>query len=129
MSDSKPEENKSISEARRDKLEKIYSLGIDPYPTNFSRSHSNKDVVKLYQSAESKHETGYTTENSFQLAGRITAQRNMGKASFLDVNDGTERIQIFCKKDQLGNTYSLLECLDIGDFIGVDGVLFRTKTG
>ena len=129
MNDSKPEENKSISEARRDKLEKIYSLGIDPYPTNFSRSHNNKDVVKLYQARESKHETGYTTEENFQLAGRITAQRNMGKASFLDINDGTERIQIFCKKDQLGDTYSLLECLDIGDFIGVDGVLFRTKTG
>ena len=109
MNDSKPEENKSISEARRDKLEKIYSLGIDPYPTNFSRSHSNKDVVKLYQARESKHETGYTTEENFQLAGRITAQRNMGKASFLDVNDGTERIQIFCKKDQLRDTYSLLE--------------------
>jgi lysyl-tRNA synthetase class 2 len=129
MSDSRSEENKSITEARRDKLERIYSLGIDPYPTNFSRSHSNRAAVNLFQQAESKNATASSVEDTFQLAGRITAQRNMGKASFLDINDGTERVQIFCKKDQLGDAYTLLECLDIGDFIGVDGVLFRTRTG
>ena len=124
-----PEENNSKLDPRQEKLQRLYSLGIDPYPTNVNRSHSNYAAVTFYQAREEEKDSGFTTEEIFHLVGRITALRNMGKASFLDVNDGTERVQVFCKKDQLGNNYELLECIDIGDFIGVNGPLFRTKTG
>jgi lysyl-tRNA synthetase class 2 len=108
---------------RREKLQRLREAGIDPYPARFNRTHSAQDAVE---------KLGDATENaeSIVVAGRITALRQMGKASFLDVRDSSGRIQVYLKQETLGvEQYALLKEIDLGDFLGVEGPLFRTKTG
>lgn len=108
---------------RKAKLEHLRARGIDPYPARFHRSHTAQEAVRLL---EEDREEGLRVT----VAGRITASRNMGKASFLDVRDGSGKIQGYFKQDILGpEAYEMLHYLDLGDFIGVSGPLFRTKTG
>ncbi|MBM3133324.1 MAG: lysine--tRNA ligase, partial [Chloroflexi bacterium] len=104
------------TQSRLDKLERIKTLGINPYPTRFERTHTNREAVALFPEGDA-----HTAElPPVQLAGRITAARFMGKASFFDIRDGSGRIQVYFKKDTLGEEkYEFLHNLDLGDFIGV----------
>jgi lysyl-tRNA synthetase class 2 len=107
---------------RKEKLERLRQRGIDPYPPRAERTHTAQEALDLL---------GDTSEASDEVsvAGRITAMRNMGKASFLDIRDSTNRIQVYVKKESVGaDAYDLLKDFDIGDFLGVTGTLFRTKT-
>jgi lysyl-tRNA synthetase class 2 len=108
---------------RKEKLHRLRQAGIDPYPPRFERTHSAQEAVEsLTDAAESS--------DAVAIAGRITALRPMGKASFLDLRDGSGRIQAYLKQETLGvEQYALLKEIDLGDFIGVEGTLFRTKTG
>jgi len=107
---------------RKEKLERLRARGIDPYPARFSTTHT------AAEGAEETPEEGTGAEVT--VAGRITAMRGMGKASFLDLRDGSGRIQAYIKKENVGaDTYELLKEIDLGDFLGVTGHLFRTKTG
>jgi lysyl-tRNA synthetase class 2 len=108
--------------SRREKLEQLRSLGIDPYPHRFTPTHSAANAVELTP------EEGEGPE--VIVAGRVMAMRGMGKRTFLDLRDGSGRIQVSMTRDTLGEeTYGLLKLIDLGDFLGVRGPLFRTKTG
>ena len=110
---------------RTKKLEALLELGIDPYPTTFNRTHSSNEAIKYYLQCE---EDSVEPEGEISIAGRIMSRRGMGKASFLDIRDGSGRIQVMMRSNVLGDNYTILDNLDIGDWIGVKGTLFRTRT-
>ena len=118
------EKNKSINQIidfRKEKLNKLKELGINPYPHKFSPSHKSIEILDGFNNLENK---------IVCIAGRIMALRKMGKASFIHVMDDKGRIQIFIKKDNVGeNIYDAFKLMDIGDFIGISGVVFKTKVG
>ncbi|MBT4249507.1 lysine--tRNA ligase [bacterium] len=118
------EKNKSINQIidfRKEKLNKLKELGINPYPHKFSPSHKSVEILDGFNNLENK---------IVCIAGRIMALRKMGKASFIHVMDDKGRIQIFIKKDNVGeNIYDVFKLMDIGDFIGISGVVFKTKVG
>ncbi|MEO6197596.1 MAG: lysine--tRNA ligase [Dehalococcoidia bacterium] len=107
---------------RKEKLERLRAAGIDPYPPRFGRTHTNAEAVHL--TPDEGHGPNVT------VAGRVGAMRGMGKASFLDLRDGSGRIQAYLKKENVGaEPYAMLKDIDMGDFLGVTGHIFRTKTG
>jgi len=117
-----------IEQPRLEKLSRIVNRGIEPYPYSFQRTHTNKEALALFSQTDGTRQPVESTELS--LAGRITASRFMGKVAFFDIKDGSGRIQVFFRRDSLGDDkYELLHDLDIGDFMGVAGSLFKTKTG
>jgi lysyl-tRNA synthetase, class II len=116
---------------RRDKLAQLQALGIDPYPAaSFPVSHFSADIKNSFS------DDNAAALNEVCLAGRIMSVRIMGKASFAVLQDSAGRIQVYVSKDDLarGDDTSLYDTvwkklLDIGDFIGIKGFVFRTKTG
>lgn len=122
MADRKEE----ITEQRLTKLSRIRSRNIEPYPHRYRRTHTTQEAATLFQERESDNAEG----PEVNVAGRITAQRSMGKATFLDLRDGSGKIQVYFRTNNLtDDKYQLLHDLDIGDFIGVSGRVFRTRTG
>jgi len=112
--------------ARRQKLERLRTAGIDPYPPRVNRSHTIAEAVAAYESGELGPEAGV------QLAGRMTARRVMGKLSFGHIEDATGRVQIMVRRDELGSErYNgfFKKDLDLGDIIGVSGTMTTTRTG
>jgi lysyl-tRNA synthetase class 2 len=115
-----------IAQQRRQKLDHLRASGINPYPYGYHRSHTTEQAIALLKQQEEKQ----TEAVVVSLAGRIMAHRPMGKISFLDLRDGSGKIQLCFYKDRLSEkTLELFQDLDIGDIIGVSGKLFRTKTG
>ena len=111
------------------RIEKTASMrqkGIDPYPTNYKRSHTSKQAEEAFESAEKRNDEFNET---IRLAGRIMGRRGMGKASFIDLSDTDGRIQVMMRSNVLNEDYEILDDLDIGDWIGAEGTLFRTRTG
>ncbi len=117
-----------ILRARLDKLQRLRDRGVNPYPARFHRTHTSQQALDLFQQAEAKDGATARTE-PVVIAGRITAMRGMGKASFLDLRDGVGRIQAHLRSDILGPQYELLADLDLGDFLGAKGPLFKTRRG
>ena len=112
---------KQIMDFRIEKLESLKNNGINPYPPKFEPTHSSNEIILDYAEHEGK---------KVVVSGRIMALRKMGKASFAQLMDAKGRIQIFIRRDDIGDeSYSNFKLLDIGDFIGVDGEVFKTKTG
>ena len=106
---------------RLEKLNKLREDGVNPYPVRFDQTHKSKFIKDNYNKVEGKN---------VAIAGRVMAIRKMGKASFAQLLDGEGRIQIFVKKDNVGEKgYSHFKLLDIGDYVGVEGDIFTTKTG
>ncbi|RMI02877.1 MAG: lysine--tRNA ligase [Calditrichaeota bacterium] len=106
---------------RRQKLEKLRELGINPYPYKFDRTHTSARIKENFDQLE---------DQTVRVAGRIMSVRLMGKASFSHIQDMDGRIQIFVKQDMVGETaYKVFKLLDIGDIIGVVGKVFKTRTG
>lgn len=117
----------ALSEGRIQKIEALRARGIDPYPARCERSHTNCEAVELFARLEQSGTVESGPEVS--VAGRMTAARHMGKLSFLDLRDGTGRIQVSFRSDMLSpEMFQFVRDLDIGDFIGVRGKLFRTRT-
>ena len=115
-----------IAQQRREKLNRIRALGIDPYPNHYHRSHTARQAIALLEEQE---QSGKAEPVVVNVAGRIMAHRAMGKISFLDLHDGSGKIQLYLNKERLDNTsLKLLKELDIGDIIGASGKLFRTKS-
>ena len=108
---------------RQAKLEQMRENGFDPFRANWSQSHTSTEAQALLtEDLEEGPEVS--------VAGRIVAFRLMGKASFLKILDRDGRIQAYVRKDEIGDDeYAAFKKLDLGDFIGVRGKLFRTKTG
>jgi lysyl-tRNA synthetase, class II len=110
---------------RRHKLEKIREAGVDPFPPSFPGRTPAAEVLARYEGLEA----GQESEDSYRLAGRLSARRGHGKASFLDLTDRSGRIQLHARKDVLGDAYEGLVDLDLGDLVGVEGAPFRTRRG
>src|SRR6476659_6568958 len=114
-------------EQRRANFNALIELGVNPYPHAFDRTHTVQDLVSAYS-----ERTGSELEaEQIQTvtAGRILAMRSFGKANFLVLSDGQARIQIYIRQDSLPErAFQIFKLLDFGDFIGVRGHLFRTRT-
>ena len=111
-----------ITRQRLESLSRIREKGINPYPHCYHPSHAIKEAAALF-------ERGEKAEN-ISLAGRIMARRSMGKMIFADIRDGSGKIQLCLRYDLLGEqNFKLLDEIDIGDIIGAEGKLFRTKAG
>jgi lysyl-tRNA synthetase class 2 len=124
-------EAKELSELlqiRRNKLDELRALGIDPFGTKFNRTHQAGDILAQYSDLTTEELEERAIEVS--LAGRIMQKRGMGKAAFAHLQDLSGRIQIYVRQDTVpGNKFEGFTLLDIGDMIGVHGVVFKTKTG
>jgi len=113
---------------RRAKLDELRHRGVDPFPTAFAVDGRVSEIVARFAARDA--ETLAAEPRRVRVAGRVTGVRGHGKASFLDLDDGDGRIQVHVKKDVVGDdAFALLEALDLGDFWGAEGVLFRTRTG
>ena len=114
----------SITEQRLDKLQRLRARGINPYPNRYHRTHTAQEAKALFEQGK------IAADSVLSLAGRIVAHRSMGKATFIDLQDGSGKIQIYFRSDELGKgKYDLIQDFDIGDFIGVSGSLFKTQSG
>lgn len=115
------EELNEIRRVRREKLAKLKELGVNPYPYNFERTHFSKDILD---------EPMKYTEQGVSIAGRLMSIRGHGKVFFGHVMDSTGRIQIYVRKDEVGDEkFELFQLLDIGDLVGLSGEVFTTRTG
>jgi lysyl-tRNA synthetase, class II len=120
------EELSELQLQRRRKVDTLWEAGINPYPNDFRPRHTSADVILAY--GDKEHiEPG---NEVFVVAGRILARRSFGKAAFIQLQDRKGRLQLYVKKDEIGEeAFNVFETFDIGDIIGVEGFPFRTKTG
>jgi lysyl-tRNA synthetase, class II len=108
------------------KAEELRQAGIDPYPLRSTRTHTAEQVTALVEALpEGVSEVAGVEVDA---AGRVVAKRDMGKATFIDLQDGTGRIQVLLRQNALAD-YENLRLIDLGDFIGVHGTPIRTRTG
>ena len=115
-----------LIQLRHEKLARIQQRA-DAYPARATRTHDAAAAIAAFEASEAAGGAG--DPPSVSVAGRITALRDMGKASFLDLRDGSGRIQCYVKKDIIGeDAYAALADLDLGDFLSITGPLFRTRT-
>jgi lysyl-tRNA synthetase class 2 len=106
---------------RREELTELRARGVNPYPATFDRTALSRDIVEAF--------TDDAPARDVAVAGRVMSIRRMGKASFCHVQDAQGRIQCYLKKDDLGESYDAFKLLDIGDIVGIEGFVFRTKMG
>jgi lysyl-tRNA synthetase, class II len=120
--------DEKIYELRREKLKQIEALGQPTYRSKYEFTHSIDQILREY-SAKSAEELEQSRVH-VHVAGRIMAIRLMGKAGFAHLQQGGQRLQIYVKKDAVGDKgFELYKLLDLGDHIGASGYLFRTRTG
>ncbi len=119
-----------LNEQRQQRIKKLDLLreaGVAPYGTRFEVRDRASELLRLH--GEKPKETLDQEKISCTLAGRVVALRRFGKAGFAVLQDGADRLQVYLKKDLLSEqAYAVVEQLDLGDWIGVTGTLFRTKT-
>jgi lysyl-tRNA synthetase class 2 len=110
---------------RREKLERLRSMGVDVYPRKFDYSHTITNIVDEFR--ETPAGELEVQRKRVRICGRIVAMRGHGKAGFLNLKQENAQIQIYVRKDVVGDQFAIYECLDFGDFLGVEGELFRTR--
>ena len=120
-----PEEGKSVSELlqiRRDKLTDLQGAGLDPFTlTKYEVTHHSADILANFDALE---------EQTVSVAGRLVSKRGMGKVSFCDLQDKEGKIQLYVRKDLVGEeSYAWFKKYDIGDIVGVTGQVFKTQKG
>ncbi|NTV14446.1 MAG: lysine--tRNA ligase [Desulfobulbaceae bacterium] len=122
------EELNQVMQQRRQKAAELAELGVNLYSNDFKPTHAIKEL--LAAGGEITDETEPDQGPKYTVAGRIMFLRKMGKASFLQIQDETGRLQIYIKRDTVGEApYEIFKKLDLGDIAGFSGGLFRTKTG
>src|SRR5699024_10111426 len=122
------EELNEHMKVRREKLATYYEAGIDPFGGKFERTHDAKELHDLYEE-ESKEDLAEKAV-SVTLAGRIMTKRGKGKVGFTHIQDATDQIQLYVRKDDIGEAaYEIFKSVDIGDIVGVTGVVFKTNVG
>jgi lysyl-tRNA synthetase class 2 len=110
-----------VEVARREKLKELLSRGVDPFAYRYDRTHMAAEILAASEDQPEPH---------VRVAGRIVALRGHGKTTFAHLEDPTGRIQLYFRKDDLGEgLYDLVHLLDLGDVLGVAGGVFRTKSG
>lgn len=116
----------SLVEQRLNKLNEIKKLKINPYPYSFPRTDSAKDLQERYKHLKEEDQT----KDESWVCGRIMLLRRMGKAAFVTLEDYSGQIQIYFREDAIGKPeYDLFKKVEVGDFIGVQGIIFKTKKG
>ena len=123
-----PDREEGLLASRSSKLDHLRQQGIDPYPPRFVRSCDTATAITRFEAVERGEEPESQISN-LSLAGRIMSMRVMGRAAFLDIQDGSGTIQALLRQNVLGGAYDLLKDLDIGDHLGVVGPIIRTRTG
>lgn len=123
-------EDNVVIQSKREKLKKLISMGINPFPNDFKPNSKSSEVFAIY--GDKDHEF-FERENfipEYSLAGRLISLRNFGKSCFAHLKDGDGKIQLFFQKKTLEDNYEIFKnFIDIGDIIGVRGKPFKTKTG
>ncbi|HSF15365.1 MAG TPA: lysine--tRNA ligase [Vicinamibacteria bacterium] len=117
-----------IEEERRQKRVAIRGLGVETYPTRFERTHTVSETARTFasKSAEELEQAPVRVRTAGRIVGAI---RSFGKAGFCHLSDGAGRLQVYVRRDTVAEPgFEVYELLDTGDFIGVEGLLFRTKT-
>jgi lysyl-tRNA synthetase, class II len=112
-----------VEAARREKRAALEAQGVPAFAYRYERSHTAAEALAAYDDAMG--DEGPVVA----VAGRIVGMRPQGKTTFLHLEDGSGRIQVYLRRDQLGEAYALLERLDLDDHVGVRGRLFRTRAG
>jgi lysine--tRNA ligase len=122
------EELNHILQARRDKLAALQAEGNDPYQiTKFDVTHHSQEIIENFETLETKEGQEPIL---VRIAGRLMSKRVMGKASFCHIQDKEGKIQSYVARDAIGtDEYAAFKKLDIGDIVGVEGSVFKTKTG
>ncbi len=117
----------SLRAQRIERAEQLRAAGLDPYPPRIERTHTNAEIDALLEGVASGEEPDL---DPVAIVGRVVAQRGMGRASFLDVLDGSGRLQVLVRRNAVGEeAYERLKLLDLGDFVAVEGTPMRTRTG
>ncbi|MFC4767870.1 lysine--tRNA ligase [Effusibacillus consociatus] len=128
MSEQEFNELSEVHRVRRQKLEQLYKLGVDPFGKKYERTHSAQEVAFYAQDKTKEELEEETIEVS--VAGRIMLLRGQGKAAFANLQDLTGRVQIYVRQDTVGEeAFTIFQQLEIGDIIGVKGSVFKTKMG
>ncbi len=126
------QEYTALEQNRLAKLERLRSLGIEPYPSRAERTHSSLEAIRQFEAAEGAIQAGEAAASvQVTLAGRLRAMRPMGKITFAHIEDGEGRIQLFLRQNDLGEQQLELfnRELDLGDFLQASGEMFRTRSG
>lgn len=123
-----------LQELRRLKAEQLRGLGIDPYSPRSSRTHTTTAVADAFEADEARQPDADAAAPEIQavtVAGRVVSRRDMGKSMFAHVRDGHGQLQLYVRKDELGDDRfeQFVRLIDLGDFIQASGTPFRTKTG
>lgn len=120
MEQNQQQDINSLIQRRLEELHELKEKGFQPFAYSFDVQNKASEIKTNFEEFENK---------DVSIAGRIMAIRRMGKASFTHIQDDSGRIQIYLKKDEIGDSYDAFKLLDIGDIIGVNGYVFKTKTG
>jgi len=125
------EDLNQVLRARREKLQALQGRGIDPFAYNYSPTHRAVVATSTFEEAEAAGALGESGEGDrVRLGGRLVAWRSHGKSAFAHLEDVSGRIQLYFKRDVLGEqAFADLDLLDLGDWIGVAGPVFRTRMG
>jgi lysyl-tRNA synthetase class 2 len=126
VSDAEREAPSPLIRHRYDKLETLRRRGIDPFGGRFPVTHW---AQPLHQQLDGAKEDDLNAVGPVRMAGRVVALRHHGRSCFAHLMDQTGRLQLYARADRLGDSYDLFTGLDLGDFIGVQGSVFRTRTG
>jgi lysyl-tRNA synthetase class 2 len=117
-----------LRQNRRRKLEQLRRRGVEPFPARFPVDGRVSEIVERFAAADGAELA--ESRPSVHVGGRVTAVRSHGRTTFFDLSDGDARLQVYVRRDSVEEQcWALLETLDLGDFWGVDGELFRTRTG
>ncbi len=120
MENQNQNETNELIKRRLEELNELYNKGFEPFAYSYDVDNYSQSIKDNFEKLEGK---------DVKIAGRIMAIRRMGKASFTHIQDKEGRIQIYLRKDEIGDAYNAFKLMDIGDIIGVSGFVFKTRTG
>ena len=117
-----------LEEQRLSKLQELSDLGINPYPLRVNRTHKVSQAIETFLEFEGKEKL---EEKAVSVCGRIVSVRDMGKTVFAHIEDGTGQLQLFIRRDEIGEEAhtTFRKLLDLGDFVQASGTMFRTRMG
>ncbi|NMA68441.1 MAG: lysine--tRNA ligase, partial [Desulfitobacterium sp.] len=115
------DEMNELWQVRLEKLAQLREYGVEPYADQYKRTHMAQEILDNFESLEGQ---------AVKVAGRMMSKRDQGKVIFSHVQDFSGRIQIYIRKNEMGEDwFDMISKFDIGDIIGVEGTVFRTKRG
>ena len=117
-------EHRLIKE-RKNKLKELESWGVNAYPYSYNKTHYASDILDKNKGLDK----GKSTKQKVAIAGRIVSLRQMGKASFFEIQDKSGKIQVYIRRDDVPDQYKIFKKCDMGDFVGIKGHVFATNTG